>query len=132
MKRVSYFVSFDIRFNERDYKLLSFLYYTVGHYDKPWKEDCRLSGKKALLSGVMLEKYLDICLTDPTDIEFTRYPSRLLTVDCDGEPEVEFKLREVQSSILLDVRLDKDVWVSENANRTAIRTKVKRLKSEKT
>jgi SNF2 family DNA or RNA helicase len=118
------------RFNERDYKLLSFLYYTVGHYDKPWKEDCRLSGKKALLSGVMLEKYLDICLTDPTDIEFTRYPSRLLTVDCDGEPEVEFKLREVQSSILLDVRLDKDVWVSENAKYVIEKDRLIRTKGQ--
>lgn len=113
-------------FNERDSKLLSFLYYSVSHYAKPEKSDCFIQGKHLVLNGVMLEKYLDLCYSDPTNIEFVGCLKRQLELEPSSLPELSFHMEEINKSIMLDIIADKMMIISQNAKYVATENKLYR------
>ncbi|HBN82623.1 MAG TPA: hypothetical protein DDZ89_02165 [Clostridiales bacterium] len=115
------------QYSKRDTELLSFLYYSAGHYEKPVREDCSLLGKRLILNGVMLEKYLDICYTDLVDIKLIKRPKQVLTLESSSKPELKFHLEEINRSIMLDIYLEKDILISKNAKYVVANGKLYRI-----
>lgn len=112
------------KYNERDTAILDFLYYTIAHYEKPNLDDCNIVGKHLILTGVMLEKYLDICLTDPSGIEFRKRPEKPLNFAPMSKLPIEFNIDEVNKSIMLDISLEPDTLISKNAKYLVVQDKL--------
>ncbi len=104
------------RFTKDSLDILEFLYYTLTHNNiKVYNDNCLISGKKLFLSGVLLEKYLELCSMSIDDVEFIKRSGEKVTFLYYSKPSFDFYVDEIKSNVILDIKVDDDLLVSQNA-----------------